>query len=204
MDSKPPAKNDSLTIIDYLARQMSRPIIMTQSGLMPPGDASTLKKVPKLKAIAITAGDLLCGLRFESPSGETGNMVAPTDIVKDAVIYQGNNAGIPAAIESAANVHINNRIIDTIPLPITSKHLMGAKLPAGYLKMELKFSFVDRGEVNSHTKGLINIQNCQYDKAFIILPFDEALLGPRATKALMIEEVVDGGEGTGACWIAER
>ncbi|KAF5660951.1 hypothetical protein FCIRC_11994 [Fusarium circinatum] len=203
MDNKTHVKTDSLSIED-LARQMRRPIIMTPTGPMPPGDASTLQKVAELKATAIIAGDLLCGLRFESPSGETGNMIAPSNLVKDAVIYQGNDAGLPAAIESAVLGHRKSGIIDTIPLPITSKGLMESKLPAGYRKSEIKLSFVDRSEVTSQTKGNTYIQDCEYDKAIIIFPYDEALLGPQATKALMLEEVVDGGEGTGACWVVER
>ncbi|PNP81481.1 hypothetical protein FNYG_05156 [Fusarium nygamai] len=205
MDNKAPAKKDSLTFEDFV-RQMRRPtpIIMTPTGLMPPGDASTLQKVSELKASAIVAGDLLRGLRFESPGGETGNMVAPSDLVKGAVIYQGDDAGIPAAIESAVLGRRNGSIIDTIPLPITSKGLMESKRPDGYRKIEIKFSFVDRGEVNSQNKGRTNVQDCEYDKAFIIVPFDEAFSGPRPTKALMLEEVVDGGEGTGACWVVER
>lgn len=60
---------------------------------MLPGDPSALQKVSELKPIAIIAGNLLCGLRFESPSGETGNMVAPSDLGKNAIIYQGDTAG---------------------------------------------------------------------------------------------------------------
>ncbi|KAF4944995.1 hypothetical protein FGADI_12254 [Fusarium gaditjirri] len=196
-------KKDSLSIED-LFRRMNRPIIMTADGPMLPGDPSTLKKVSELKAVAIVTGDLLCGLRLESPSGETGNMVAPSDVVENAVIYQGDDEGIRPAIESSGLCRPNNPMIGTIPLPITSKGLMESKLPAGYRKIELKFSFIDRSEVNSQSKGLVNIQDCEYDKAFIMFPYDGALLGPQATKALMFEEVVDGGEGTGACWVAGR
>ncbi|KAF4432176.1 hypothetical protein FACUT_8442 [Fusarium acutatum] len=65
MDNKTHVKKDSLSFQD-LARQMRRPTIVTPTGLMPLGDASTLQKVPELKAIAIVAGDLLCSLRLES------------------------------------------------------------------------------------------------------------------------------------------
>ncbi|KAF5977904.1 hypothetical protein FCOIX_6236 [Fusarium coicis] len=205
MDNKTPVNKDSLTFEDFV-RQMRRPtpLIMTPTGLMPPGDASSLQKVSELEAIGIVVGNLLCCLRFESPGGETGNMVAPSDLVKGAVIYQGNDSGISAAIESAVLGGRNGSIIDTIPLPVTSKGLMESKRPAGYRKIEIKFSFVDRGEVNSQTKGRTNVQDCEYDKAFIIVPFDEAFSGTRPTKVLMLEEVVDGGEGTGACWVVER
>jgi len=203
MDNETNVKKDTLAIED-LARQMRRPIIMTPTGPMPAGDARTLRKVSELKASAIIAGDLLCCLRFESPSGETGNMVAPSNIIKDAVIYQGNDAGIPAAIECAVLGHGKSSIIDTIPLPITSKGLMESELPPGYRKTEIKISFVDRSEVTPETKGRTNVQDCEYDKALIVFPFDQALFGPQATKVLMLEEVVDGGEGTGACWAVER
>ncbi|EWZ00335.1 hypothetical protein FOYG_00218 [Fusarium oxysporum NRRL 32931] len=89
---QPLRHKNSLTIED-LFRQINRPIILTSNGLMLPGDPSALQKVSELKPIAIIAGNLLCGLRFESPSGETGNMVAPSDLGKNAIIYQGDTAG---------------------------------------------------------------------------------------------------------------
>ncbi|KAF5578502.1 hypothetical protein FPCIR_11543 [Fusarium pseudocircinatum] len=197
MDNKTPAKKDSLTVQE-LWRRMNRPIIITHDGLMLPGDPSTLQKVPELKATAIVAGDLLCGLRLESPSGETGNMVAPSDLGKDAIIYQGDTNGERPAIESSKLLR-HDVTLCNIPLPVTSKRLMGEKLPAGYRKIELKFSFVDPSEGNSQSKGLIEIQDCEVEKAFILFAYDQANEG----KSVMLEEVVDGGEGTGACWVVD-
>ncbi|KAG5813541.1 hypothetical protein H9Q74_006153 [Fusarium xylarioides] len=197
MDNKTPAKKDPVTF-EELWRRMNQPIILTSDGLMLLGDPSTLQQVPELKAIAIVAGDLLCGLRLESPSGETGNVVAPSDLGKNAIIYQGDTNGERPAIESS-KLFRRDVTLCNIPLPITSKRLMGQKLPAGYRKVELKFSFVDPSEGNSQTKGLIEIQNCEVDKAFILFAHDQANDG----KSLMIEEVVDGGEGTGACWVVD-
>ncbi|KAL5610219.1 hypothetical protein FOVSG1_004900 [Fusarium oxysporum f. sp. vasinfectum] len=111
MDNNLFINKDSLNIED-LFRQMNRPIILTSNGLMLPGDPSTLQKVSELKAIAIVAGNLLCGLRFESPSGQTGNMVAPSDLGKNAIVYQGDTAGErPGILDSqrqAGNSRLNN------------------------------------------------------------------------------------------------
>ncbi|KAH7226866.1 hypothetical protein BKA60DRAFT_535704 [Fusarium oxysporum] len=197
MDNNLFVNKNSLTIED-LFRQINRPIILTSNGLMLPGDPSTLQKVSELKAIAIVAGDLLCGLRFESPSGETGNMVAPSDLGKNAIIYQGDTAGERPAIESSKLLR-RDITLGNIPLPITSKRLMGEKLPASYRKIEIKFSFVEASEGNSQSKGHIEIQNCEVEKAFILFAHDKS----SQNKSLMLEEVVGGGEGTGACWVVE-
>ncbi|TVY77355.1 hypothetical protein Focb16_v007959 [Fusarium oxysporum f. sp. cubense] len=197
MDNNLFINKDSLSIKD-LVRQMNRPIILTSNGLMLPGDPSTLQKVSELKAIAIVAGDLLCGLRFESPSGETGNMVAPSDLGKNAIVYQGDTAGERPAIESSKLLR-RDITLGNIPLPITSKRLMGEKLPAGYRKIEIKFSFVEASEGNGQSKGHIEIQTCEVEKAFILFAHDKS----SRNKSLMLEEVVDGGEGTGACWVVE-
>lgn len=197
MDNNLFVNKDSLSIED-LFRQMNRPIILTSNGLMLPGDPSTLQKVSELKAIAIVAGDLLCGLRFESPSGETGNMVAPSDLGKNAIIYQGDTAGERPAIESSKLLR-RDITLGNIPLPITSKRLMGEKLPAGYRKIEIKFSFVEASEGNCQSKGHIEIQNCEAEKAFILFAHDKS----NRNKSLMLEEVVDGAEGAGACWVVE-
>jgi hypothetical protein len=197
MDNKTPAKKDSPSIQE-LWRRMNRTFILTHEGLMLPGDPSTLQKVRELKATAIVAGDLLCGLRLESPSGETGNMVAPCDIWKDAIIYQGDTNGERPAVESSGLLRRDVELCN-IPLPITSKRLMYKKLPAGYRKIELKFSFVDPREGNSQSKGLIEIQDSEVEKAFIMFGHDQDNHG----KSVMLEEVVDGGEGTGACWVVD-
>ncbi|SCO80913.1 uncharacterized protein FRV6_05126 [Fusarium oxysporum] len=141
MDNNLFVNKDSLSIED-LFRQMNRPIILTSNGFMLPGDTSTLQKVSELKAITIVAGDLLCGFRFESPSGKTGNMVAPSDLGKNAIIYQGDTAGERPAIESSKLLRCDITL-GNIPLRITSKRLMGEKLPAGYRKIEIKFSLVE-------------------------------------------------------------
>ncbi|EWG47570.1 hypothetical protein FVEG_07638 [Fusarium verticillioides 7600] len=197
MDNKTPAKKDSLTIQE-LWRRMNQPIILTHEGPMLPGDPSTLQKVPELKATALVAGNLLCGLRLESPSGETGNMVAPSDLWKDAIIYQGDTSGERPAIESSKLLRRNVELCN-IPLPITSKRVMDKKLPAGYRKVEIKFSFVDPSEGNSQSKGLIEIQDSEVEKAFLMFGHDQDNHG----KSLMLEEVVDGGEGTEACWVVD-
>ncbi|KAG9497484.1 hypothetical protein J7337_010345 [Fusarium musae] len=190
MDNKTPAKKDSLTIQE-LWRRMNQPIILTHEGPMLPGDPSTLQKVPELKATALVAGNILCGLRLESPSGETGNMVAPSDLWKDAIIYQGDTNGERPAIESSKLLRRNVELCN-IPLPITSKRVMDKKLPAGYRKVEIKFSFVDPSEGNSQSKGLIEIQDSEVEKAFLMFGHDKDNHG----KSLMLEEVVDGGEAT--------
>ncbi|CVK96773.1 uncharacterized protein FMAN_11102 [Fusarium mangiferae] len=195
----------NFTIEDML-RQMRRPIIFNQNGLMLPGDASTLKKVPELKAIGITVGGVLCGLRFESPSGETGNMVAPSNLAENAIIYQGDDAGERPAIEGSGLLHRSQTKIGSMPLRITNKGRMECKLPDGYRRVELKLSFVEKSEINvRHGEG-IQIVTCadEKEKVNILFSWDDDILGENNTKALMFEEVVDGGEGTGACWILER
>ncbi|KAF9772633.1 hypothetical protein IL306_009648 [Fusarium sp. DS 682] len=188
--------------IEDMFRHMTRPIIVTTNGLMLPGDPSTLSKVTELKATGVVAGNTLCGLRFESPSGETGNMVAPTDIAEGgAIIYQGDENGQRPAIESS----LLRRITDTykigeIPLPITSKGRMESELPFGYRKVELKLSFIERNSRES--KGTINIAKCDGERAVLYFRWNEDILGANGTRALMFEEVV--AEGTGACWIVNR
>ncbi|SCV36973.1 uncharacterized protein FFB14_06357 [Fusarium fujikuroi] len=203
MDNKRPTEKDILHLSNFY-RRIGQPFTMTPNGPMPCAEDSTFQKVSELKATAVVAGDLLRGLRLESPSGETGNMVAPSDLAKDAFIYQGSDAGIPPAINSTVLGNRSRTAVDHIPLPITSKDLMESERPEGYRKIEVKFSFVDRSEATPETKGRVEILYDKSEKGFIMFPYDDALVGPGSTKTLMLEEVVDGGEGTGACWVAER
>ncbi|KAG5748736.1 hypothetical protein H9Q72_009492 [Fusarium xylarioides] len=159
-------------IIGKIAREMRRP----------------------LNAIAIVAGDILCGLRFESPSGETGNMFAPFDLFKHAIIYQGDDAGRKAARE-CSDIFGDSRnpialVNANIPLLITSKELMESELPDGYRKIEVKFSYHNPSEIDSQSKGRVDIQNCENEYAYIMLPPTNSQTRS-GTGLLMFEEVVD-------------
>ncbi|KAF5553511.1 hypothetical protein FNAPI_6743 [Fusarium napiforme] len=202
MDNKRPTEKDILYLQNFY-RRIGQPFVMTPNGPMPCEEDSTFQKVSELKVIAVVAGGILRGLRLQSPSGETGNMVAPSDLAKDAFIYQGSDAGIHPAIRSTVLGTRSRTAVDHIPLPITNKDLMESERPDGYRKIEVKFSLVDRREVNSQNKGRVEILQDAYDKGLLIFPYDDALVGPGSTKALMLEEVVDGGEGTGACWVVD-
>ncbi|KAH7254270.1 uncharacterized protein BKA55DRAFT_675442 [Fusarium redolens] len=164
---------------------------------MPSGDASTPQNVPELKAIGIASGGVLYGVRFESPSGETGNMVAPSDITENAIIYQGGNAGERRAIETSNLRRPDGGMLCSITIPITSKGRMDSELPAGYRKIEMKLSFAEESETNAQSMGAMEIAKCEEEKATVCFTSDDWIPFARGRKALMLEEVVDGGEGTG-------
>ncbi|RYC82352.1 hypothetical protein BFJ63_vAg14786 [Fusarium oxysporum f. sp. narcissi] len=142
MDNNLFVNKDSLSIED-LFRQMNRPIILTSNGLMLPGDPSTLQKVserlpgsngyeeykmPQLVSELEPVGVInnkgkLIGVRFQNFIGDDTNVVALSNIIPKARIYQGAKVGLLPVIE-AITVDVNPDSAHYIAIPVLSKDFM--------------------------------------------------------------------------------
>ncbi|RKK53659.1 hypothetical protein BFJ67_g4995 [Fusarium oxysporum f. sp. cepae] len=155
MDNNLFVNKDSLSIED-LFRQMNRPIILTSNGLMLPGDPSTLQKVSERLPGSNLVSELepvgvinnkgkLIGVRFQNFIGDDTNVVALSNIIPKARIYQGAKVGLLPVIE-AITVDVNPDSAHYIAIPVLSKDFMTNLIaePSGACANDVALSTIAR------------------------------------------------------------
>ncbi|KAF5716298.1 hypothetical protein FMUND_6447 [Fusarium mundagurra] len=165
--------------------QVSKPVMFNMINYNSHQVVSELEPVGVLDAEGV-----LIGVRFQNSIGNDEYVMAPSQIVPNACIYQGTEDGFKRAITTVFS-NGDSSHVHCISVPVLDKKFM-ANLPTGHREIKMQLRVAKRHK--NGNENPVKLQEAGEERAVIILPGGSELLSEVVgdTVSIILEQVPAG------------